>query len=125
MLQVRFANGVLGEVLTSWAFERPSGTHQIHAVGDKGELFGSANQLFYRPAGYTEPARIDLAEADTFAEEVAHFADCLRRGKRPLHSVEEGRAVLEIILEATKDARGWEARAMRDPRVPRRARRKS
>jgi predicted dehydrogenase len=52
---------------------------------------------------------------DTFTEQIKHFADCLVQGRRPLHSVEEGRAVLEVILKAAKDARGWQQHAAHSP----------
>ncbi|MDA0990364.1 MAG: Gfo/Idh/MocA family oxidoreductase [Verrucomicrobia bacterium] len=107
-VQVRFANGVLGEILTSWAFGNPFGSHQIHAIGDKGQLFGSQNELYYLPAGFAQPAKQSLPSVDTFTAQMGHFADCLRDGKRPPHSVAEGRAVLEIILKAGADARGWQ-----------------
>lgn len=107
-VQVRFANGVLGEILTSWAFALPYGTHQIHVIGDKGQLFGSNNDLYLLPIGFAEPAKMSLRSVDTFAAEIGHFADCLLTGKRPIHSVKEGRAVLELILKATADAKGWQ-----------------
>lgn len=113
-VQVRFQNGVLGELFTSWAMELPYGTHQIHLIGDKGELFGSGSELFYRPEGFAEPAkRVLPTVASTFTEEIGHFADCLRDGSRPLHGAEEGRAVLELILKATESAVGWQATAPR------------
>jgi hypothetical protein len=43
-----------------------------------------------------------------------NLADCLREGRRPIHSVEEGRTVLEVILKAAKSAEGWQANAQRD-----------
>ena len=107
-VQVRFANGALGEILTSWAFANPYGTHQIHVVGDQGQIFGSNNELYFLPAGFNQPALRTLPEVETFGAELAHFADCVRTGRRPLHSVAEGRAVLEIILQAAADARGWD-----------------
>jgi len=107
-VQVRFANGAIGEILTSWAFNNPYGTHQIHVVGEKGQVFGSGNELFYLPAGYREPAKMTLSGGDTFADQMAHFCNCLLTGSRPLHSVEEGRTVLEVILVATADAKGWQ-----------------
>lgn len=111
-VQVRFQNGVLGEVLTSWAMQLPYGSYQIHLVGDKGELFGSGRELFYRPAGFAEPAKRLLPEIDsTFFEEISYFAACLRNGTRPLHGAEEGRAVLELILRATESASGWQKTA--------------
>ena len=111
-VQVRFQNGVLGEIFTSWAMPLPYGTHKLHLVGDKGELFGSSNVLYYRPTGFTEPAtRILPAVESTFAEEIGYFADCLRDGIRPLHDAEDGRAVLELILKATESAEGWQQTA--------------
>jgi predicted dehydrogenase len=40
-----------------------------------------------------------------FPQEMAHFADCIENGKRPMLSGEDGRAVLEIICAAYKSAR--------------------
>ncbi len=110
-VQVRFANGVIGEILTSWAFPLPHGTHHIHVMGERGEIFGSADTLHHLPRGAKEPTRVEFPAVDTFEAEIAHFADCLREGKRPIHSVEEGRAVLELILKATSSAQGWEQTA--------------
>lgn len=107
-VEVRFENGAIGEILTSWAFDNPYGTHQVHVIGEEGQIFGSENVLYHLPKGYAEPAKRVLAEADTFVEEIGHFADCLREGKRPIHSVEEGRAVLEVILAAAESAGGWQ-----------------
>ena len=113
-VQVRFENGVLGEILTSWAMRLPYGTHQLHLVGEKGELFGSGNELFYLPAGFTEPAKYLLPTiVSTFTEEIGHFADCLLTGNRPLHGAKEGRAVLELILRASEDASGWQPSALK------------
>ena len=110
-VQIRFANGVIGEILTSWSFPLPHGTHHIHVMGEKGEIFGSDNTLYVLPRGAKEATRVEFPPADTFVEEISHFADCLREGKRPIHGVEEGRAVLELILNATKSADGWQQTA--------------
>ncbi|MBI4025762.1 MAG: Gfo/Idh/MocA family oxidoreductase [Verrucomicrobia bacterium] len=107
-VQVLFTNGVIGEILTSWVYDNPHGTHQIHVIGEKGQIFGSGSELCLLPRGFSEPAKRIMPSVDTFAEELKHFADCLLHGKRPIHSVEEGRAVLEIILKASENARGWE-----------------
>src|SRR5215212_9524857 len=106
-VQVRFANGAIGEILTSWAFPLPHGTHHIHVMGEKGEIFGSSDTLYHLKRGDKEPTRVEFAPVDTFTAEIGHFADVLREGKRPIHSVEEGRAVLELILKATENAEGW------------------
>jgi predicted dehydrogenase len=111
-VQVRFSNGVIGEILTSWAIPLPYGTHQIHLIGDKGQIFGSGNTLYYLPEGFQEPAKITLPESgSSFVAQMGHFADCIRNKKRPIHSEAEGRAVLQIILNASKNAEGWQAAA--------------
>lgn len=107
-VQVRFANGAIGEILTSWAFNTPFGSHQIHVIGEKGQVFGSGNELRFLPTGFTEPAVRKFRETDTFVAQMEHFATCLQNGTRPLHSVAEGRAVIEIILPAAADAKGWQ-----------------
>lgn len=112
-VQVRFQNGIIGEILTSWAMNNPWGTHQIHVVGEKGQIFGSENTLYHLPKGFSEPAKRTFANVETFEAELSHFADCLHEGKRPIHSIEEGRAVLELILKASENAEGWEASAVR------------
>jgi predicted dehydrogenase len=114
-VQVRFANGALGEILTSWAFTLPHGTHHIHVVGSEGQLFGSDNTLYVLPKGAKEPTKVEFPAVETFTEEIGHFADCLREGKRPIHGVEEGRAVLELILKASQNAEGWQTSAPMKP----------
>jgi len=110
-VHVRFANGVIGEIFTTWAMPLPHGTHQLHVVGEEGEIFGSGSNLFLKPRGWTEPARIALPEQNTFVAQMKHFATCLLQGQRPPHSVEEGRVVLEIILAAAASAEGWQKTA--------------
>ena len=107
-VQVRFENGIIGEIFTSWAFRLPHGTHQVHVIGEKGEVFGSGTNLYYRPDGFEEPARMTFPQVASFTAQIEHFADCLRTGKRPIHGFEEGRDVLKVILDAAESAKGWE-----------------
>jgi predicted dehydrogenase len=86
----------------------PHGTHQIHIIGQRGQLYGSENVLYHLPTGANEPAKRTFESTDTFAAELAHFADCLREGRRPVHGAEEGEQVLEMILRACESDEGWE-----------------
>lgn len=110
-VQVRFANGAIGEILTSWAFALPHGTHQIHVLGSKGEIYGSGGDLYVIHSGDGEPKKQSLPGGDTFGDQMAHFADCLLSGTRPLHAAEEGRDVLRVILKAAQDSDGWQEHA--------------
>jgi len=119
-VQVLFENGVIGEVLTSWAFPNPHGTHDLHVIGSEGQLFGSGNVLYHLARGEGEPTRVELPQAPSFAAlmayQLAYFVECVRTGARPLHSVEDSREVLSVIVAATENASGWEPYAMLKPR---------
>ena len=52
-VQVRFGNGVLGEVFTSWAMPQPYGSYQIHVMGERGQLFGQRDELYLFRQGET------------------------------------------------------------------------
>ena len=107
-VQVRFANGIIGEVFTSWAMPQPYGSYQVHVIGDKGQLFGQGNDLYVLHTGEKEPAKRSLPASEMFVAQMAHFATCLKEGRRPLHGPEEGKAVLEVILRAALHAGGWQ-----------------
>lgn len=111
-VQVRFASGAIGEILTSWGFALPWGTHHIHVIGEKGQVFGSGDTMYWLPTGFNEPSKRTFTPVETFEAQVGHFADCLREGRRPIHSVEEGRAVLELILKSAANAQGWQETAV-------------
>ena len=103
-VQVRFDSGAIGEIFTSWAMPLPAGTHQIQVIGEKGQVYGSGDTLYHLPQGETTPRQMKFDFVNTFTAEIGHFADCLMQGRRPIHGYEEGRAVLEVILAATRDA---------------------
>lgn len=107
-VQVRFGNGVIGEILTLWVMNRPYGTQDLHVVGESGEIFGSGNLLYHLPQGFQKPSEKTLPHVETFHEQMKCFADCILKGERPPHGSEEGRQVLRLILEATKSADGWQ-----------------
>jgi predicted dehydrogenase len=96
---VKFANGAMGEVLTSWAWDSPDGAWQFQIIGEKGQLFGRGRKLLFKPIGW-QPATLELPQNNNFAAELEHFADCLAAGKRPVNTNVEGTAVLKLILGA-------------------------
>jgi predicted dehydrogenase len=110
-VQVRFTNGVIGEVFTSWAMNRPYGTHEVHVVGELGEIFGSGSTLYHLPTGFKTPSEKTLPNAETFHDQMECFANCVAKGEKPPHGPEEGRQVLRLILDATKSAEGWQETA--------------
>jgi predicted dehydrogenase len=110
-VQVRFKNGVIGEIFTSWAMPRPYGTHHLHVMGELGELFGTDNLVYHLPTGFKTPSEKTLPNVQSFHEQMRCFADCIRTGQRPPHGAEEGQQVLQVILKASENAEGWQQSA--------------
>ncbi|WP_210508511.1 Gfo/Idh/MocA family protein [Naasia sp. SYSU D00057] len=100
---VRFDNGVVGTLTTSWAYNPSSNTERFSVVGEKGALFSDGRNLSYR-LRTGEQATLEFPEVDEFAAEIAHFAGCVRTGAKPIHSEKEGIEVLGIILAAYESA---------------------
>lgn len=67
-------------------------------------MYSDGTTLTYRLRS-GETRTFDQEPVDTFVAEIAHFADCLLNRTRPLHTDEEGIAVLGILLAAYEGAR--------------------
>ena len=117
---LEFENGVTAIVETSWA--RHGGMEDfIEVYGDKGvsyaDLFQGNSALTYSIDGYdyaSEKAGNSKGWTFTIFEEVfnqgyphelKHFITCVREGKQPVVTGEDGRAVLEIIYAAYASAK--------------------
>ncbi len=113
-LLVRFDHGVVGQLVTSWAFDPPADTERFAVTAELGSLRGDARSLTVARRG--EPVRTEVFEpVDDYEAEIGHFGECLTLGQRPLHTEEEGLAVLGLILAAYESARsGSIARVLHD-----------
>ncbi|WP_136055321.1 Gfo/Idh/MocA family oxidoreductase [Microbacterium sp. K24] len=96
---VRYDNGVVGHVTTSWAYQPAVGTEKFSLVGEKGALSSDGNTLISRLRG-EEPVTREFESVHEFAEEIAHFAESLQNGTRPIQTHVEGIDVLGVILAA-------------------------
>ncbi|GAA3103591.1 putative dehydrogenase [Kribbella aluminosa] len=96
---IRFDNGVVGQLVTSWAYQPAESTERFSAVGELGSLTSDGTTLSYQlRSGETET--FEFEPIDTFVAEIGHFAESLAAKQRPLHTEEEGIAVLGILLAA-------------------------
>lgn len=101
---VRYDNGVVGHVTTSWAYEPALGTEKFSLVGERGSLRSDGTTLEWRLRGQ-EPVVAAFEPVHEFAAEIAHFADCVREGRVPLQTHRHGIDVLGVILAAYASAR--------------------
>lgn len=100
---VRFDNGVLGSLTTSWAYSPSANTERFSVVGSKGSLHSDGKDLSYSVRG-GETGTFVFPKVDEFAAEIAHFGRSILDGTRPLHTEKEGIEVLGIILAAYRSA---------------------
>jgi len=96
---VRYDNGVVGHVVTSWAYEPALGTEKFSLVAERGSLSSDGITLTYRVRGEA-PVTREFAPVHEFEAEVGHFGDSVRNGTRPIQTHEEGIDVLGVILAA-------------------------
>lgn len=101
---VRFDNGVVGHLVTSWAYDSPPGNQRLSIVGERGSMQSDERSLTVTVRGSSSET-FDFADVDTFVSEIGHFAECLQTGTRPLHTEKEGIDVLCMILAAYEGAR--------------------
>jgi predicted dehydrogenase len=102
-LLVRFANGRVGHLVTSWAYEAAGCTERFSAVGSEGQLWSDGTTLWFRQRG-AETQSEEFPTVATIPAAVADFAHRLTTGERPIHNQVEGIAVLKMILAAYRSA---------------------
>ncbi|HEY9290647.1 MAG TPA: Gfo/Idh/MocA family oxidoreductase [Microlunatus sp.] len=101
---IRFDNGVVGQLVTSWAYQPAACTERFSVVGELGSLHSDGTSLSYRLREGGEET-FTFEQVDNISAEIGHFAHCLNTGERPPHTEDEGIQVLGMILAAYQSAR--------------------
>ncbi|MFF3468460.1 Gfo/Idh/MocA family protein [Streptomyces sp. NPDC002619] len=101
---VRFADGAVGEVVTSWAYETAPYTGKFSVVGELGGLWSDGATLCHKARGKAATT-VSFPAVDSIPAVCADFVRRIRDGERPVHTHEEGTDVLKVILAAYRSAR--------------------
>jgi predicted dehydrogenase len=103
---VRFENGAVGNIVTSWAYELTENADRFVVYTEKGYLHSNGVDLHYKVRGSNPPEihTIKGGNVNTFQAEIADFITCLREGRRPVHNEDDGIDVLKVILGAYRSA---------------------
>ena len=103
---VGFADGSVGTVTTSWAYEPAGSTERFSVVGEAGSLWSDGLALFHKPRGRESVRLVDPPDdkIETIPLAVQDFVSCLRDGRRPIQTEVEGINVLRVILGAYASA---------------------
>jgi predicted dehydrogenase len=113
---IRFADGSVGTIATSWAADPPTTTEKFSVVGEAGTLWSDGRTLRHKPRGgrTTIVAKYPPPKPHTIALEVVDFIACLREGRRPINTEKEGISVLKVILAAYASAERKQVVALGD-----------
>lgn len=96
---VRFADGSVGNIVTSWAYDPPPNMGKFYVVGENGNMSSDGRNLHYHIRGQ-EPVTITCEAVNTFNREIADFVACLSEGRKPVQTEHDGINVLKVILGA-------------------------
>jgi predicted dehydrogenase len=99
---LKFGDGMLGHIFTSWAMGVPGGRPLLFSImGEAGQLWGEIDKLYYQPVGFQSPAMVEYPGWNygrSFHAEIEHFVNCIEQEIEPIHSVAEATDTLRVIL---------------------------
>jgi len=108
---VRFKNGVVGNLITSWGIDTPGPQAYFAVYGTDGSLWqewGGERRLYIKssklPGASKEPVKVDVPKVSGFDAECRHFVQCILEDKEPITGPKEARADLELIVAAYRSA---------------------
>ncbi len=102
---LRSSDGALGEIACSWV--SPPGEATVRLYGTEGSAlvdYDDETLLRYNTSGSGGWVELRYSGRDRFANEVAHFLDCIATGATPAVTPEDGARAIEIIDAAYRSA---------------------
>lgn len=98
-LMVRFADGTIGSMVTTWAFATV-GNWQFEVMAEHGSLAGSATHLVHQLHGWPQAAERVYEPVHTFSAEISHFLDVVLDGAETISTFDQGARVLQVTKAA-------------------------
>jgi len=123
---LEFANGTVGQLFASWSAYRLRYSENMLLFGDTGAAHAlPATETHVGPflvasqrrspaaergwpaqfGGFAPVAPVAGMSADSFVNQLAHFAECCRRGTEPLSSGRDNRRTMQVIFAIYESAR--------------------
>ncbi len=96
---VRFADGSVGTIVTSWAYQPAAVTEKFSVVAENGTLWSDGKSLHHRTVDGTLTTT-EFPDVQAFSAEIADFIGCITDKRRPVNTEVEGVHVLKVILGA-------------------------
>ncbi|MDQ3692753.1 MAG: Gfo/Idh/MocA family oxidoreductase [Chloroflexota bacterium] len=103
LLMIRFESGLVGEILTSWAFSTVN-DWQFEVMAEYGSIAGNRTRTAHQLHAWDSPAELRNEPAHTFTAEITHFLDVVQLGVPNLAPIETGARVLQLTKAAYQSA---------------------
>lgn len=102
--RIKFKNGAICNITASRVSNKALRKIRIFQPGAYISIdYIKQEAILYRKIGrFIIPRKINIKKQQPLKKELASFIECIRLGKKPLVSGEEGRDALEIALDITK-----------------------
>ncbi|MGC4192740.1 MAG: Gfo/Idh/MocA family oxidoreductase [Thermomicrobiales bacterium] len=101
---VRFESGVVGEIITSWAFDVVGARH-FEVSAELGSLAGGPNYLDHQLYRWPEPTRRTFDPIHSFTQEIGHFIDMVQSGAANAAPMADTIRTLQVIKGAYLSAK--------------------
>ncbi len=105
---IRFDNGATMAFEVSWAINGEDTGVYSKIFGKKAGASLDPLTLYGEEAGYLADAKPNPGKTNSFAAEIRHFLDCIKTGKQPLSSLDDGvqiQKILNGIYQSAKEGR--------------------
>jgi predicted dehydrogenase len=110
---IRFADGRAVGLSISWAAHTGDG-YWLRVFGTKGGAQLSPEVVIYRTeGGAMVDVRPQLPKVNSYAEEMEHFADCVKKGQEPISPGSQAVVVMEMLDGIYRAARSGRAATIR------------
>ena len=85
LVNVKFANGAIGQIFTGEGFAFPANDAKFHAIGERGEIYSNRYDLYSKPRGFAEPSHqcVGGRERKQLPHQAGLACQPLRRGADP------------------------------------------
>ena len=105
LMLLRFESGSSGLIAVTWVAQRERPRTEFAILGTQGTIeFDTHARQFFITRGQQRCEQFELQASRGYAEQLAHFLECLRENREPITSPEDQIGSLRVILAAYRSA---------------------
>ena len=94
---IRFENGATMNFEVSWAINGRHEDQYSYLYGDKAGASLTPLMIYGEQGGYLSDESVSFGNANPFDNEIGHFIECVKEGKKPISPAEDGLNVQKML----------------------------